>query len=247
MAPAGTPHSENNKRPHSFKQTRTMSDPDSDKTRLIRRSNPQPPTGAPAPQRAGRDPEETVYVHGPDRDSRSFPDETRIIGRGPTEERTPPPPAPPLEDGRTVLVRPSSRRQENQGAQVAPEAPAQDDFLPEGPVVGWLVVIRGPGKGRSVTLGYGMNPIGRDADNRISLPYGDEQISRKKHATITYDPRGRKFYLLHGESSNLTYIGEIPVLAPTILTGGETIRLGGETEVRFVPLCGEDFDWENLE
>jgi pSer/pThr/pTyr-binding forkhead associated (FHA) protein len=91
-----------------------------------------------------------------------------------------------------------------------------------------------------------MNAIGRDPDNRVPLPFGDEQISRKKHAVITYDPRGRKYYLQHGDSNNLTYIGDMPVLAPALLSGGETIRIGGETEIRFVPLCGEGFDWEEL-
>ncbi len=31
----------------------------------------------------------------------------------------------------------------------------------EDPVVGWVVVIKGPGRGTSVPLGYGMNSIGR--------------------------------------------------------------------------------------
>jgi pSer/pThr/pTyr-binding forkhead associated (FHA) protein len=113
------------------------------------------------------------------------------------------------------------------------------------PVVGWLVVVKGPGRGRSVPLGYGMNPIGRDTSNRVSLPFDDEQISRKKHAIITYDPRGRKFYFQHGDSSNLSYVGEMPVLAPTLLEGGETIRLGDLTVLRFVPLCGGEFTWED--
>jgi hypothetical protein len=160
---------------------------------------------------------------------------TRILV---TPERQPEPP-PPVDDGATRLVRPSSRsRKEN-----APEtAPAND--LPEGPVVGWLVVVEGPGRGRSVTLGYGMNPIGRDPGNRVCLSFGDQLISRQKHATITYDPRGKKFFIQHGESSNLTYLGNQPVLVPAELKGGELIRLGSETVLKFVPLCGEDFDWE---
>jgi len=219
-----------------------MSDPDSEKTRLIRRSSasssgpPSSSQGAPS-----NDPEETVYVHEHSARPQGEPDETRIIGREPVVVAVP---QSPPEDERTVLVRPSSRHTESKTP--ATDA-AADDFLPEGPVVGWLVVVSGPGRGRSVSLGYGMNSIGRDSDNRVALSFGDELISRKKHATLTYDPRGKKFFLQHGESSNLTYLGEDPVLAPVALGGGETIRLGDATELRFIPLCGEDFDWEEGE
>lgn len=169
-------------------------------------------------------------------------DGTRIVQRG----GTPPPPLPSLppgSDGHTVLVRPGSRSPKP-ASSAGEEMSAPDDFPADGPVVGWLVVVKGPGRGRSVPLGYGMNPIGRDAVNRVSLPFDDEQISRKKHAIITYDPRGRKFYIQHGDSSNLSYVGEMPVLAPTLLEGGETIRLGDQTVLRFVPLCGGEFTWE---
>lgn len=112
------------------------------------------------------------------------------------------------------------------------------------PVVGWLVVVDGPGKGFSVTLGYGMNSIGRSASDRISLDYGDQQISRTSHAVVTYDPRGRKYFIQHGGGKNLTYMGDQPVLTPIELKGGEEIMLG-ETKLRFVPFCGKDFDWRD--
>jgi len=116
--------------------------------------------------------------------------------------------------------------------------------LPEGPVVGWLVVVEGPGRGKSVTLGYGMNTIGRESGNRVCLPFGDMQLSRTKHATLTYDPRSRKFFIQHGESTNLTYVGESPVLAPLELNSGDLIRLGDTTVLKFIPLCGDDFNWD---
>ena len=112
------------------------------------------------------------------------------------------------------------------------------------PVVGWLVVVDGPGKGFSVTLGYGMNSIGRSASDRIALDYGDQQISRTSHAVVTYDPRGRKYFIQHGGGKNLTYMGDQPVLTPVELKGGEEIMLG-ETKLRFVPFCGKDFDWRD--
>ena len=173
-----------------------------------------------------RDPEETVYGAAPSRSDN--PDQTRIIRR---DE----PAKAPEPDCKTVLVRRSS-------ASAEPAKPADD--LPEGPVVGWLVVVEGPGRGKSVTLGYGMNSIGREPGNRVILPFGDMQISRTKHATVTYDPRGRKFFIQHGESSNLTYVGEQPVLSPVELKSGEIIRLGDTTVLKFIPLCGDEFNWD---
>jgi hypothetical protein len=110
------------------------------------------------------------------------------------------------------------------------------------PVVGWLVIINGPGRGESFALGYGVNSIGRSASERISLDFGDEEISREKHALLTYDPKGRKFYLQNGGGINLTYISNAPVLQTIELKGGEIISIG-KTELSFVPFCGEKFDW----
>ncbi len=112
------------------------------------------------------------------------------------------------------------------------------------PVVGWLVIIDGPGKGKPLSICYGMNSIGRDSNERVSINFGDEEISRSGHAMLSYDPRGRKFYLQHGGGANLTYIGDLPVLQPTVLAGGEIISIG-KTLLRFTPFCGPDFDWQD--
>lgn len=118
------------------------------------------------------------------------------------------------------------------------------DFM-EDPVVGWVIVMEGPGKGAALSLGYGMNSIGRSKTERVNLDFGDEQISRAQHAIITYDPRGRKYFVQHGGGKNLTYINEDqPVLTPMELKGGEDVILGS-TKLRFVPFCGKDFDWQD--
>ena len=109
-------------------------------------------------------------------------------------------------------------------------------------VVGWVVIVKGPGKGRSVELGFGANTIGRNPDQQVCLNFGDENISRSRHATIVFDPKGLRFYLQPGESRNLTYLKGVPVLAPAELFGGEDIELG-ETTLRFVPFCSQDFSW----
>lgn len=110
-------------------------------------------------------------------------------------------------------------------------------------VVGWLVIIGGPGKGRSFELGLGTNSVGRSTNQKVRLDFGDTAIHREKHASVVYDPEGRRFFLQAGnDTRNLTYLGRDLVLLPVQLTGGETITIG-KTTLRFVALCGPSFDW----
>ena len=123
----------------------------------------------------------------------------------------------------------------------AEKADGMDD-----PVVGWLAIVEGPGKGKAMQLGYGSNPIGRGETPRVKLNFGDDQISRGGHAIVTYDLRGRKFYVQHGEGTNLTYLNDEPVLIPIELPALSHISIGNTT-LRFVPLCGDVFDWQDTE
>jgi hypothetical protein len=119
-----------------------------------------------------------------------------------------------------------------------PAVPTQFD-----PVVGWLVVIEGPGKGRSLEIGIGSNSIGRDPKQKIALNFGDETIHREKHAMLVFDPKSRHFFLQAGsDSRNLTYIEETLVLSPVELTGGEVLLIG-QTKLVFVAFCGPSFSW----
>jgi hypothetical protein len=139
-----------------------------------------------------------------------------------------------------------ARKRTEEKAEATGTAPGSTDLTDpmEDPVVGWVVIVSGPGQGASLTLGYGMNSIGRAPTERISLDFGDPQISRTSHASITYDPRGKKYFINHGGGKNLTYLGEDPVLTPIELKGGEEVMIG-DTTLRFVPFCGEDFDWRD--
>lgn len=142
------------------------------------------------------------------------------------------------------------------GSAPAPaDAPRADRTLPKSaeaseidapPVAGWLVIVGGPGKGRALEIVPGRNAIGRGVANDISLDFGDSQISRDKHAVVSYDPRGRRFYIQHGEGMNLTYLDNQPVLSPCELKALNHITLG-DTVLRFVPLCGSDFDWQDTQ
>ncbi|MEI8235335.1 MAG: FHA domain-containing protein [Verrucomicrobiota bacterium] len=199
---------------------------ENDKTRLIRRSFAQPASPPiPAPDSA-----EAPYPENPDK-TRILPCRPEDLAKEQGSARRP---AQPAEEDKTVILTPSVRE------RTAGEAPLDDAMID--PIVGWLVVVAGPGRGHTLKLGHGMNSIGRSEDQRCRLDFGDTEVSRKNHATVTYDPRGRKFYLMHGGGQNLTYIGETPVLQPVVLNGGDLIALG-KTTLKFIPLCGADFDW----
>ena len=110
------------------------------------------------------------------------------------------------------------------------------------PVTGWLVVIDGPGKGRVLELGQGENSVGRE-NQRVTLDFGDEQISRSNHAIITYRPKEKAFYIQQGPGTNLVYVNNGPILSPTPIEPMSRIALGATTLI-FVPLCGEYFSWD---
>ena len=160
----------------------------------------------------------------------------------------------PLESSTTVLRDPSSMGEDKHTAVYRPskssatsESPSQrktSSHAMTDPPVGWFVIVGGPGQGNVVTIRHGRNSIGRSPEDRIPLNYGDEMISRNGHAFVIYDPDGRKFYIQQGQGTNLIYINDVPVLEATLLAPLTHIRIG-RTVLRFVPLCGEEFDWSD--
>jgi len=139
--------------------------------------------------------------------------------------------------------------------QSSPEASSKDNVVNAGlkkadamadPVAGWLVVTEGPGKGEVLTIGYGQNTIGRSKSERISIDFGDNEISRNNHSMITFDPRGRAFYIQPGTGVNLAYMNNMAILAPTPLQSHSEVTIGS-TKLRFVSFCGSDFSWEDTD
>lgn len=115
----------------------------------------------------------------------------------------------------------------------------QDTF---DPAVAWLVVVEGPGRGNHCPVYYGQNSIGRGADQRIRLGFGDVRIARDAHAYLIYDDVARKYYLRDNGKANLVRLNGSPVMTPMELKDRDRISIG-ETVLLFVPLCGENFDW----
>ena len=136
------------------------------------------------------------------------------------------------------------RRRAASQAETASESGALAEDM-EDPVAGWLVVIRGPGRGKALRLGLGDNSIGR-SQARVQMKFGDDRISASNHAFVTYDQQNRQWYIRHGEGKNLTYLDGNPVLQPTSLASHAQVQIG-DTHLVFVPLCTGEFDWENVD
>ena len=109
------------------------------------------------------------------------------------------------------------------------------------PVTGWLVCVRGPEKGKDYRLHADMNYIGRSRGNDVVLA-SDPTVSRDRHAMVAYDNRDRIFYFAPANGSSLVRKNGRPVLSTVDLKLGDELEIG-EGIYRFVPLCGEDFEW----
>src|SRR3954453_11732558 len=133
------------------------SDEDNEKTRVIRRPA-RTPSPSPVPQQPSSPPAKSA-------------DET------PTEKIA----VPSGDQGEMTRLIGPPRRSPKVALESEPEKPADDST---DPVVGWLVIVSGPGRGGFCRLGYGQNSIGRDAEERVRLEFGDDSISRKKHCFV---------------------------------------------------------------
>ena len=110
------------------------------------------------------------------------------------------------------------------------------------PVVGWLVCIEGPSKGKDYRMIAEKNFIGRSPEMDIRI-LGDNSISYKNHAIVSYDAKKRATFLLPGDAQGLVYLNGEAVYAPTQLEAFDQIELG-KSKLLYIPLCGANFEWE---
>ena len=113
------------------------------------------------------------------------------------------------------------------------------------PVTGWIVCIGGPNKGMDYRITPANNRIGR-LEGDIILK-GDEAISRKEMATITYVHQENTFYIQPGsEAKNYIRLNNkfLPTSAP--LAAYDRIEIGN-SEFIFVPFCSDRFQWQQEE
>ena len=109
------------------------------------------------------------------------------------------------------------------------------------PVVGWLVAVGGPCRGTDYRIHTGYNYIGREAGD-ICIR-GDNTISAERDANVTYVPQTKEFYIAHELGKNVLLVNGRPVIGgSTQLKNYDRITIG-TTQLVFVGLCGEQFDW----
>lgn len=143
---------------------------------------------------------------------------------------TPPrdPPARPSAPGKTTVII-------GGGSDASTPAASAEQ------TVGWLVVINGNGRGRDLRIPLGQSKIGRERGD-IVLNFGDTSISREKHAMLAYDPQENIFFIACGDGRNPTKVNGKMLMNTKMLNPFDRIRFGN-TDLLFVPLCGDHFNW----
>ncbi len=106
--------------------------------------------------------------------------------------------------------------------------------------VGWLVVVDGVLRGHDFRLLSGQNRIGRNPSMDIAL-IGDASVTGEDHAKLIFDPLSQHFHLWHDKGRNLTYVND-ELVDKRVLQAYDRIKIG-QTQLLFVPLCGERFQW----
>lgn len=115
------------------------------------------------------------------------------------------------------------------------------DFDTE-PVVGWVVAVAGDHFGEGFMLKTGRNFIGRSSTMDVALT-NDQTISRDKHAIIVYDNKSNIFLVQPGDAKELFYLNDHVVLGAEQLHAYDILSLG-KTQLLFVPLCSDKFNWD---
>ena len=113
-------------------------------------------------------------------------------------------------------------------------------------VYGWLTVVSGTMKGSFFPLYQVQNTIGRAGVEQlvdVNLQT-DRTVSRGAQAILIYDALNRKFYLQSLNQKTLVYLNTQLVLTPMEVKAYDRIRMG-KTELVFVPLCSEQFSWDD--
>lgn len=136
---------------------------------------------------------------------------------------------------------------DNNGWEIDDYEPTKPDTINDiegfDPIVGWLICVKGPNRGRDYRLHSGTNFIGRSKEMDICIE-NDQTISKRNAASISYDDRTKAFFIEKGEVRNLIYLNGKSVRSDADIVIYDRIEIGS-TELIFVPLCGEKFNWQD--
>lgn len=132
---------------------------------------------------------------------------------------------------------------EAQNVIAQPGAAAEAGFsaAPKGPVTGWLVVMDGPARGCDLRLGEGRNFLGVDTADAPAVLDANSALSVRR-GILVYDPQDSTWCALPGSSNELCTLNGKSLIEKMPLQAGDMLEVGG-AKLRFVPLCGPEFDW----
>ena len=108
------------------------------------------------------------------------------------------------------------------------------------------MVVSEMGRGASFSLQDGVTRVGRGTDQTVCLNFGDNSISRDNHVSIAFDSEQNKFFIGHSGKTNMVRVNNVPLLSTEELKNKDLIRLG-ETTLRFIAFCADDFSWTQSE
>lgn len=109
------------------------------------------------------------------------------------------------------------------------------------PVCGWLVVTEGVKKGTSFVIHSEKNSIGRGSQFDINLSF-DKAISKEGDAIVTYDSRGKKFFITLAAGKNNIYHNGALLLTPEEIKDYDVLEIG-TTKLVFRSFCNEEFTY----
>lgn len=111
------------------------------------------------------------------------------------------------------------------------------------PVVGWIVCVEGPDKGKDYRLHSGNNFVGRSGAMDITL--SGKYVSSENHFCVSYDKRHDRYFAAMGIGQEMVYLNEEPLAGANAvqIKHGDIIEIG-KTKLMFIPLCGEKFHWD---
>ena len=118
------------------------------------------------------------------------------------------------------------------------------------PVVGWFVCTKGADLGKDFHVYGGYNTIGRSDAYAPSAPtvnLTDNHVSRDAAMVLSYDPLYNEYTLSKVvDSETICRYNKKMIHGSIDLKAYDRVTLGKreEVELMFIPLCGEQFQWE---
>ena len=112
------------------------------------------------------------------------------------------------------------------------------------PVVGWLVCTEGIEKGKDYRLHSDNNYVGRDPRMDVCIRQ-DETVSRENAAIVSYDSTEKKYYLSPDKGRSIVRLNNTALFSTQEINSRDRISIGN-TELMFIPLCGDNFEWNNM-